>query len=167
MYNETHTPGAAMSTRRFFRRTMLTLACTVASASCSDTLTGPASAPRALPVAVPHALATAAPTIGLSRTGFGLCYPAHFFPASVRGWWCYPYGYLSITNTGGGTLNWTSTKSATWIKRSQTSGTAPSYVKISVDGTGLPRGTYHGWIKVWATGATNSPQTVSVTMQRY
>jgi hypothetical protein len=158
--------GGTMCKRRVFSRAVLALA-TIVFAACSDTPTGPASSPQALPVSVPHALATAAPTIGLSRTRFGLCYPAHFFPASVRGYWCYPYGYLSITNTGGGTLNWTSTKSATWIKRSQTTGTAPSYVKVSVDGTGLPRGTYYGWIKVWATGATNSPQTVSVVMNRY
>jgi hypothetical protein len=39
-------------------------------------------------------------------------------------------------------------------------------MRVWVDGTGLPPGNYHGWIKVWATGATNSPQTLSVTMQR-
>ena len=116
--------------------------------------------------AAPHALATAAPTIGLSRTAFGLCYPATIIPRGLRGYWCYPYASLSIVNTGGGTLNWTSTKSANWIKRSQTAGTAPSYIRVSVDGTGLPRGTYHGWIKVWASGATNNPQTVYVTMYR-
>jgi hypothetical protein len=39
--------------------------------------------------------------------------------------------------------------------------------KVWVDGTGLPRGDYSGWIKVWATGATNNPQMVSVVMHRY
>jgi len=39
-------------------------------------------------------------------------------------------------------------------------------MKVWVDGTGLPRGDYTGWIKVWATGATNSPQTVGVIMHR-
>jgi len=157
-----------MSKHRLFSRVVLALASTVTFTSCSDSPTGPASSQQARPVSVPHALATAAPTINLSRTWGGpLCYPAHLIPTGTRPYWCQPYAYLSITNAGGGTLNWTSTKSASWIKRSQTSGTAPSYIRVFVDGTGLPRGTYRGWIKVWATGATNSPQTVSVTMQRY
>ena len=109
---------------------------------------------------------TAAPTIALQYSSAwaypGLCYPAR--PASTRG--CPSGGYVPISNTGGGTLNWTSTKSATWLRRSPISGTAPSTMRVWVDGTGLPPGNYHGWIKVWATGATNSPQTLSVTMQR-
>lgn len=156
-----------MSKRRLFNRAVLALAGTVAFASCSDAPTGPASSQQALPVSTPPALATAAPTIGLSGTGFQLCYPATIVMRGNRGFWCYPYAYLSIVNTGAGTLNWTSTKSASWIKRSQATGTAPSHIRVSVDGTGLPRGTYHGWIKVWATGATNSPQTVAITMSRY
>jgi hypothetical protein len=39
-------------------------------------------------------------------------------------------------------------------------------MKVWVDGTGLPAGTYYGHIKVWATGATNSPQTVKVTFHK-
>jgi hypothetical protein len=109
---------------------------------------------------------TAAPTIALQYSSAwaypGLCYPAR--PASTRG--CPSGGYVPISNTGGGTLNWTSTKSATWLRRSPISGTAPSTMRVWVDGTGLPPGNYHGSITVWATGATNSPQTLSVTMQR-
>jgi hypothetical protein len=103
----------------------------------------------------------AAPTIGVQKSIvwalLGLCYPAVL--AGTRG--CPSAGSLSISNTGGGVLDWTATKSATWIKRSPSTGTAPSTMKVWVEGTGLPRGDYSGWIKVWATGATNSPQTVS------
>jgi len=75
---------------------------------------------------------------------------------------------VSISNTAGGVLNWTSTKSRTWLKRSPTYGTAPSTMKVSVDGTGLAPGLYYyGYINVWATGATNSPQRVAVYMQRW
>jgi hypothetical protein len=108
----------------------------------------------------------AAPTIALKKSivwaSVGLCYPG--WVGSTRG--CPSSGTLSITNTGGGTLTWKTTKSATWIKRSPLTGTAPSAVRVWVDGTGLPHGDYWGWIKVWATGATNSPQTVSVDMHR-
>jgi hypothetical protein len=107
----------------------------------------------------------AAPTITLQKSTvwahYGLCYPT---TGGNRP--CGPSGYLAISNTGGGTLNWTATTSATWIRRSPGYGTAPSTMKVWVDGTGLPRGDYSGWIKVWATGATNSPQTVSVIMHR-
>ena len=149
-----------MSRRRYLGPAARVVTSLLVIAACySDTPTSP-------PL-VSESLTEAAPTIAPSRTGLSLCYPATFFPASTRGWWCYPYGNLSIGNTGGGTLNWTSSKSATWIKRSPTYGTAPSAMKVWVDGTGLPRGDYYGWIKVWATGATNSPQKLYVTMHRY
>jgi len=149
-----------MSTNWSFCR--LALASTMALAACSSDM--PTS-----PTAASQALAVAAPTISLSTTSLLRCYPGHFYydwPSHFR-YWCGSSAYLSIVNAGGGTLNWTSTKSASWIKRSQTTGTAPSVITISVDGTGLPPGIYQGWIKVWASGATNSPQKVNVTMTRY
>lgn len=149
-----------MPKRPYFGQAALAITTVLVIAACSsDTSTSPLTASQSL--------TEAAPTITLSRTRFSLCYPAHWFPASTRGYWCYPNGSLYISNTGGGTLNWTSSKSATWIKRSPTYGTAPSTIKVWVDGTGLPRGDYSGRIKVWATGATNSPQMVSVVMHRY
>jgi hypothetical protein len=39
-------------------------------------------------------------------------------------------------------------------------------MRVWVDGTGLLKGTYYGKIKVWATGATNSPQTVRITFHK-
>jgi PKD repeat protein len=108
---------------------------------------------------------TAAPTIALEVSPLlrSLCYPARAY--SVRG--CPSGGYVTISNTGGGTLNWTSTTSATWLKRSPRSGTASSTMRVWVDGTGLPPGSYSGQIEVWATGATDSPQTVFVHVTRY
>jgi Viral BACON domain len=148
-----------MSNRRYLSRAVLAFAGTVVIAACSsDTPTSPETASLSL---------TAAPTITITGPiallRYGLCYPA--IPSSTRS--CGSSAYLSISNTGGGTLNWTATKSATWLKLSPRYGTAPSTMKVWVDGTGWPRGTYYGWIKVWATGAMNSPQTVSVTMRRY
>jgi hypothetical protein len=126
-------------------------------ACSSDTPTGPQAASLSL---------AAAPTISLQKSvvwaHIGLCYPG--WVGSTRG--CFSSGNLTISNAGGGTLNWTTTKNATWIRRSPRYGTAPSTMKVWVDGTGLPRGDYRGWIKVWATGATNSPQTVGVIMHR-
>jgi hypothetical protein len=143
-----------MSTGRYFNRVALAVASTVMIAACSsDTPTSPATASQSL--------TAAAPTIALNPTGFRLCYPG--WVGSTRG--CASGGYVAISNSGGGTLNWTVTKTATWLKISTQYGTAPSTMGFHVDGTGLPHGTYYGQIRVWATGATNSPRTVYVTMQ--
>jgi hypothetical protein len=73
---------------------------------------------------------------------------------------------VGISNTGGGTLNWTSTKSRPWLRRSPFAGTAPSTVKVSVDGTGVAPGVYYGYVYIWATGATNSGQRITVQFTR-
>lgn len=137
----------------------LAIAVLVIGACASDTPTSPPTASQSL--------AAAAPTIALSKTRLFLDYPAVCVPASTRCYWRYPYAYLSVSNIGAGALSWTTNKSATWIRKSPNYGTAPSSLKIWVDGTGLPRGDYSGWVKVWAPGATNSPQTVYVTMHRH
>jgi hypothetical protein len=149
-----------MSRPRYLSQALLATATALVITGCSsDTPTSPPTTSLSL--------TQAASTIALSPTRLFLYYPAVCIPASTRCFWRYPYGYISIKNTGGGILNWTSTKSATWIKRSPNKGAAPSTMKVWVDGTGLPHGTYTGRIKVWATGATNSPQTVYVTMYRH
>jgi PKD repeat protein len=107
---------------------------------------------------------TAAPTIalGVSPLLQNLCYPARHY--STRG--CPSGGSVTISNTGGGTLKWTSTTSAPWLKRSPTSGAAPSTMTVWVDGTDLPPGSYSGDILISAAGATNSPRGVFVHVTR-
>jgi PKD repeat protein len=107
---------------------------------------------------------TAAPTIALGVSPFlqNLCYPARQY--STRG--CPSGGSVTISNIGGGTLKWTSTTSAPWLKRSPTSGTAPSAMRVWVDGTDLPPGSASGDILISATGATNSPRGVFVHVTR-
>ena len=80
------------------------------------------------------------PTIGVSPSSFS-------FTATAGG--ANPANQsLSITNTGGGTLNWTASDNATWLSISPTSGTAPSTVTVSVNIAGLTAGTYNGTITV-------------------
>ena len=132
---------------------VLAVASTGVIAACSsDTPTSPPTAWKRL--------AATAPAIGLSRTWFDLCYPARAY--STRA--CPSAGNLSIGNTGGGTLDWTASKSASWLKISPKSGTAPSTVKFWVDGAGLPPGSYTARIKVWSAGATNSPRAAVVNL---
>jgi hypothetical protein len=99
---------------------------------------------------------TTSPTIGVNPGSLS-------FTATAGG--ANPAGQtLSITNTGGGTLNWTASSNQTWLAVSPTSGTAPSSATVSVNISGLAAGTYNGAITVSATGATNTPVCVTVTL---
>lgn len=146
-----------MSQRRHAGRLALAAISTMALVACS-------SGTPTSPTAVSLTLTATAPTIALTVPYYlrSLCYPARAY--STRG--CPSGGSVTISNSGGGTLNWTSSSSATWLRRYPRSGTAPSTMKVWVDGTGLPRGTYDGRIKIWASGATNSPQTIFVHVTR-
>jgi len=56
------------------------------------------------------------------------------------------------------------TDDAAWLTCSPTSGIGNGVVTVSVDPTGLSAGTYTATITVSSTTATNSPQTVNVTL---
>ncbi len=99
---------------------------------------------------------TPSPTIGVSPSSLS-------FTATVGGG--NPASQsVSITNTGGGTLNWSASSNASWLSVSPASGTAPSTLTASVNISGLSAGTYNGTITITATGATNSPLSVPVTL---
>ena len=69
-----------------------------------------------------------------------------------------------ITNTGTGTLEWTTESDATWLTASPPSGstgTAPSVVNVSVDRAGLPPGSYAGSVTV---SSNAGEQILSVAM---
>ena len=72
-----------------------------------------------------------------------------------------------ISNSGGGTLNWSVSDNVSWLNCSPSSGSNDGSVTVSVDVTGLSAGTYTGEITVTDPNATNSPQTVSVTLNVY
>jgi hypothetical protein len=71
---------------------------------------------------------------------------------------------LSISNTGGGTLSWSVTDNATWLSLNPTSGTNSRTVTVSVNIAGLTAGTYNATITISATGATNNPVNIPVTL---
>jgi uncharacterized protein (TIGR03437 family) len=66
-------------------------------------------------------------------------------------------------STNGASASFTVSTNVNWITLSQTSGTSPSTLNISVDPTRVPLGTNTGTVTVTSTGATNSPQTITVT----
>lgn len=76
---------------------------------------------------------------------------------------------LTVTNQGGGTLNWTATDNGAWLSLSPTSGSlGPGQsqpITVTVTGLDLNPGVHQAPITVSAPEALNSPQTVAVTLQ--
>ena len=71
---------------------------------------------------------------------------------------------LNISNSGGGTLNWYLSNTQTWLSLSPTSGTYSGSSTLSVNIAGMSAGTYNDNVYIAATGATNTPQTVPITL---
>ena len=72
---------------------------------------------------------------------------------------------LAVTVTASSAVAFTAAASGgSWLSVSPASGTTPASLSVSVDPTGLSPGSYDGTITITAPGASNSPQTVSVSL---
>ncbi|MGE5340786.1 MAG: Ig-like domain-containing protein [Candidatus Omnitrophota bacterium] len=98
------------------------------------------------------------PTISLSRTRLN-------FVAKKNGSVTGPQD-VRIVNTGNGTLNWRiNIENAPWLTVSPMSGTGNGQITGSVNPENLDDGTYTGFIRVSDPNATNSPQSITVTLK--
>lgn len=104
---------------------------------------------------------TPSPGIALDPTSKWLCSPPR--PGSTRN--CPGSVYVTITNTDTGALVWRAQSNKSWLKISSTSGSAPSTVIVSVDGTGMLRRRYWGAITFTAVDHPNETAVLSVTME--
>jgi hypothetical protein len=71
---------------------------------------------------------------------------------------------FTISNSGTGTLNWTVSKSRSWISISPTWGQDTGTVTVTVSSSGLTAGSYTGEITVTDVNASNSPQIINVSL---
>lgn len=74
---------------------------------------------------------------------------------------------INLTNSGGGTLSWSLSDNAAWLNLSTATGTTTTEtdsISASVNLTGLAAGTYTAAITVVASGTTNSPQVIPVSL---
>jgi hypothetical protein len=104
------------------------------------------------PIVIDHS-ASASPTISLNKTS--LTFSATGGNSQT----------FAISNSGGGTLNWSVSDNKSWMSVSPASGQDSGTVTVTVNRTGLSAGTYTGTITVSDSNATNSPRTVSVTLE--
>jgi len=131
----------------------------LACGSYSATITIAASAATNTPQVIAVSLTiTASPTIG-------------FFPPSLTN--STPVGQnapsqtFEVWNSGCGTLSYSISDNATWLACTPTSGSSTGehdIVTCSYSTTALACGSYSAIITASATGATNTPQTISVAL---
>jgi len=127
-------------------------------------LSAPGAAPSSQSVSVSLTL-TAAPGLSVSSTSLTYSGPAGGANPTAQS--------VNITNSGGGTLNWTATATQPWMTLATTangagasslSGTGPQTVWIQIVNTGLATGPYSGAVNLTAPGAAPSSQTVNVSL---
>ena len=78
-----------------------------------------------------------------------------------------PNQTLGIWNSGDGTLSWSLSDNAAWLLLFPTSGTSTGEtdnVMVRVITSGMAAGSYSASITISAPGATNTPQTVPVSL---
>ncbi len=95
----------------------------------------------------------APPALGVSTS-------ALTFSASVGSGTSSPQS-VNISNTGGGSLDWTAAKTAPWLNLSAAAGTAPSTLSLTVNPGSMTAGSYTDTVTISGTGG---PKTVTVTM---
>jgi hypothetical protein len=72
---------------------------------------------------------------------------------------------ILIENSGGCCLNWTAAVSDTWIHAAPLNGTENMLVNVSVDVTGLAKGSYAGTVTITDANADNSPAAVDIFLE--
>ncbi len=102
---------------------------------------------------------TFAPHLGLSKTSFNF--------GSVQYGTATPAETSTVSNSGGGTLNWTAISSAGWLSVTPGTGTGAGVLTIGIADTSLAAGTYQGTVTVVSPNATNSPRVITVNFQVY
>lgn len=75
---------------------------------------------------------------------------------------------LTISNSGGGTLNWTSSSwtlsGGNWLTSSPGSGSDMGSLTLTVNTVGMAIGTYNGVLQISAPGASDSPLILSIIL---
>jgi len=71
---------------------------------------------------------------------------------------------LSVTNSGGGSLNWTATKNSSWLTLNPASGSGDGIITLSFSVSSLTPGTYYDTVTVSDPAATNNPQKAAIML---
>ena len=143
--------------------TVTTSTLTAGSYSATVTMNATGAASVTVPVTFTVATAPVPPAIGASPTSLSFnATKGGADPATQT---------LSISNTGGGTLNWTAVDNVPWLTLltllGQASGTGNGVVTVSVATGIMAVGTYTGSITLSGTGAYSVTVPVTFTIKKY
>lgn len=130
-------------------------ALTAGSYSGTVMLSATGASPVIVPVSFTVTTTPMAPAIGASPASFSFTAQAGSNPATQT---------LTISNTGGGTLNWTASDNAAWLTLSTTTGTGNGTTTLTVNTTTLTAGSYNALITLSAPGATSVTVPVALTV---
>jgi hypothetical protein len=86
--------------------------------------------------------------------------------------WTVPYAsstqcLVRVSESSTGTLAWNAASNQNWLTAAPDAWTGTGTMNVSVNPSGLAKGTHTGAINVTAAGADNSPQVISVTLEIY
>ena len=112
-----------------------------------------------IPVTLTVAGTTSAPSISIAPTALSF--------SGITGGTSPAAQLISLKNPSGGMLTWSANSNAGWLGLSGASGTTTTEtdsISASVNLAGLAAGTYTGAITVSASGATNTPQVIPVSL---
>ncbi len=93
--------------------------------------------------------------------------PSSLSPSATAGGGDPSNDQISISNSGGGILDYTITDNVNWLSVSPTSGSSTGGTNnhtVSYNTSGLSDGTHNGTITISDPDATNTPQTIAVTL---
>jgi hypothetical protein len=130
-------------------------ALTSGSYSGTVMLSATGASPVIVPVSFTVTTAPVAPAIGASPTSFSFTAQAGSNPATQT---------LTISNTGGGALNWTASDNAAWLTLSTASGTGNGSTTLTVNTATLTTGSHNALVTVSAPGATSVSIPVALTV---
>ena len=136
--------------------TVTTGALTVGTYSATVTISAVGAATVSVPVTFTVTATPVLPAIGMSPTSLSF--------AAQQGGGNPAAQTFTISNAGGGTLNWSVSPNTTWLAVSPASGTGNGAVTVSVTTGILPAGSYTGNITLSATGASSTTVPVTFTV---
>ena len=117
------------------------------------TSSGASNSPKAIPVTLTVSAAQS-PTMTLSPLNLSFSYQSGGAMPAAK----------TVNVTSSSALSYTASSSGGWLGVSPASGNTPGALSVSVNPSGLATGTYNGSIMVTGSGASNSPQTVAVSL---
>jgi hypothetical protein len=125
------------------------------SGTVTITAPGATGSPKVVPVSL-SVLAPVPPSLDVSPTTLSFTGVAGGSNPAPR--------TLTVSNLGGGTINWTASANQPWLAAAPAAGTAPSSISVSVSTAGLTPGSYNGTVTVTAPGVSGSPKAIPVSL---